>query len=166
MVFKDNCKLTDKLWIIAERDGEVIYSASPACEMGIIERILALFGRLHCTGDLIPTVALEHMAQTWIDDFGYAAYGTGAVAPAMTNTTLGAEVARKAVDSVELITTDYTNDTARFSVQFTIGGTYAITEFGIFTASSGGTLGSRQTFAPINLIANDKLNMILEIKVS
>jgi hypothetical protein len=51
-------------------------------------------------------------------------------------------------------------------VQFTIGGTYAITEFGIFTASSGGTLGSRQTFAPINLIANDKLNIILEIKVS
>ena len=166
MIFKNKTKMTDKLWITAERDGKIIYSAGPKCEMSLLSRILAFLGLKKCTGDLIPTVGLSHMAQSLIDDYGYAAYGTSATAPTMADTTLGAEIDRIPIDSAELITTTYTNDTARWSAQFTIASDVVIEEFGLFTAAVNGDMHCHQLTDTISLTANDKITFIAQTQVS
>ena len=45
----------------------------------------------------------------------------------------------------------------------TYGATYAITEHGVFDASSGGTLMDRSVFSAINVISGDKIEFTYEI---
>jgi hypothetical protein len=95
----------------------------------------------------------------YVKDFAYIAIGTGAVAAALGDTTLGAEVAR-ALSTVS----QPDADTLRFTVTFAAGtGTGAITESGLLDASSGGTLLARQVFAVINKAAGDTLEMVWSI---
>lgn len=79
----------------------------------------------------------------------YIAVGTGTTAPSASDTALQNEVAR-AAGSVSSSSNTWTN-------QATITATGAITEAGIFSASSGGTMLSRVTFSPVNLSAGDSI---------
>jgi hypothetical protein len=87
--------------------------------------------------------------------FGYFGIGTGTTAPAAGDTQLQTQVARLA----------FTNSSASanvvsISTTFPAGtGTGAITEAGLFTASSGGTMFSRTTFAAYNKGAGDSLTI-------
>lgn len=82
----------------------------------------------------------------------YHASGTGTVAPAITDTALGTEVGTRATGT----------HTASGNVYTSVGvvnytGTYAITEMGIFSASTAGTLLDRFTFAALNVISGDTI---------
>lgn len=86
----------------------------------------------------------------------HMAIGTGAVAPAAGNTTLGAEIDRNAL----------TSNTSSGGVLTMVGnwaagdGTNAaITEAGVLNAASTGTLYSRATFTAINKGASDTLQI-------
>ena len=58
------------------------------------------------------------------------------------------------------MTTTVTNDTSQVVGTFAAGnGTGAITEVGLLTASSGGTLISRKVFSAINKGADDSLQV-------
>jgi len=97
--------------------------------------------------------------------FNYIAIGTGTTAPASTDTALGAEVARASA-TVGRTTTNVTNDTATWSATFNFTASYAITEAGIFNASTGGTMLARQTFSAVNVVSGDSLTINWKVTVS
>ena len=85
--------------------------------------------------------------------FGYVAIGTGTTAFDPTQTALVTEVKRKSA-TCSRTTTAVTNDTAQFVASFSssdgLSGTSAVTESGVFNASSSGTMLCRQTFSAYN----------------
>ena len=99
----------------------------------------------------------------------YIAVGTGTTAFNAADTTLETELATsglsRAAGSVSLVTTDVTNDTAQIVVTYTVSGTAAVTESGVFNASSGPTLLCRQTFSAINVVNGDSLQITWKIDV-
>ena len=103
------------------------------------------------------------------DYFDYIAVGTGTTAAALTDTTLETETAAsglsRAASTNSRTTTDVTNDTAQFVKAFSVSGTVAVTESGVFSASSGGTLLARQTFSAINVVSGDTLTITWKIDV-
>jgi hypothetical protein len=87
----------------------------------------------------------------------HMAMGTTSTAPAVANTVLGAELSR-AVTTNSITTTTLTGDTATFVSTFGAGiATGALTEAGLFNASSGGSMISRIVFPVINKGANDSI---------
>lgn len=100
--------------------------------------------------------------------FTYVAVGTGVGAFATSDTTLGTETAAsgltRAAGTASIVTTTITNDTAQVAKTFTVTGTVAVTESGLFNASSGATLLARQTFSAINVVNGDSLAVTWKIK--
>lgn len=94
----------------------------------------------------------------------HMAIGTGTTTPSGTDTALGNEVARVSA-TFSRVTTDVTNDTAQWVATFTASGTWAITEQGMFTASSGGIMLNRVTFSAINLSTNDELQFTYKLDI-
>jgi len=97
--------------------------------------------------------------------FGYVAIGTGTTAPSASDTALENETHRTSA-TTSLTTTNVTNDTAQLQATFNFTGSYAITECGIFNASSGGDMLARQTFDVLNVANGDNLTMTWKITVS
>ena len=92
----------------------------------------------------------------------HMAIGTGSTAAAAGNTTLGSEAGRVALAS----TTVSTNNVA-YVATFPAGtGTGAITEAGLFNASSSGTLLCRTVFSVINKASADILGITWTVTVS
>lgn len=82
--------------------------------------------------------------------------GTGTTSPAAGDTTLQTEVGTRQTFS----TKTRTNNVVTMVGSFAAGnGTGAITEAGIFTAATAGTMYSRITFSVINKGANDTLEL-------
>jgi len=85
--------------------------------------------------------------------FTQIAIGSGTAAPAVTDTTLGTEVAR-----VAFATSSVSGNTANMTATYGPGvGTGSVSEAGIFNAPSGGTMLSRVTFTAITKAAGDTL---------
>lgn len=92
----------------------------------------------------------------------HMAIGTGTVAPAIGNTTLGTEVGRATLTS-----TTVTNNTIQYVATFAAGtGTGAITEAGVLNASSAGTLLCRTTFPVVNKAAGDTIAITWTVTIS
>lgn len=86
---------------------------------------------------------------------GYMAVGSGNTAPAVTDTTLVAEISRVAT-SVAGGTP--TGNTVLYTATFPAGvGTGSLQEAGLFNAVSGGSMLSRTTYAVINKGDSDEL---------
>lgn len=100
--------------------------------------------------------------------FTYVAVGTGVVGFSASDTALGTESAAsgltRAAGSVSLVTTSITNDTAQITKTFTVTGSVAVTEAGLFNASSSVTLLARQTFSAINVVNGDSLAVTWKIQ--
>lgn len=90
-------------------------------------------------------------------DMKYIGCGTGTNAANATDTALQTEVESRATGSQSRVTTDTTNDTYQCVGTVSMTGTHAITEAGLLSASSGGTLGSRQVFSAINVVNGDSI---------
>lgn len=91
----------------------------------------------------------------------YIGIGTGTTGALAADTTLETEASRK-LGSVSSSMAVFTN-----TVTFNAGeGTGAITEAGLLSASSGGTLFSRQTFAAVNKAAADSLVVTWNVTLS
>ena len=102
--------------------------------------------------------------------FTYIAIGTGTTAPTASDTGLGTETTRKSA-STSRVTTSVSNDTAQLQATFSssdgLSGTSAITESGVFDASSGGNMLCRQTFDALNVDwdSGDTLQITWQIQV-
>lgn len=103
--------------------------------------------------------------------FQYIAVGTGTATAAATDTALGAEILDSGLPrgtaTVSRITTDVTNDTAQLVLSFTVTGTKAVTESGVFNhiGTATGTMLARQIFSAINVVSGDTLQVTWKIDV-
>lgn len=101
------------------------------------------------------------------DFFDYIAIGTGATAAAAGDTTLQTEITtnggQRALATLSRVTTTTTNDTAQFVVTFTFTGSFAVTEAGVLSASSSGTLLNRQVFSARNVDSGDTLTITYKV---
>lgn len=92
----------------------------------------------------------------------HMAIGTSTTTPAVANTTLGTEAGRVALASFTA-----SNNQVTATATFPAGtGTGAITEAGIFNASSAGTMLCRTTFPVVNKAAGDSIAITWVVTVS
>jgi hypothetical protein len=90
------------------------------------------------------------------------AVGSGTTAAAVGDTTLGTELGR-----VSLTSTTVTTNNVAYVATFPAGtGTGAVTEAGLFNASSSGTLLCRTVFSVINKGAADTLGITWTVTVN
>lgn len=125
--------------------------------------------------NIIPDTALAAIAglilnDVSVDDFDHVAVGIGSTSPVAGDTALESEIttgggARKTATGTR-ITSSTTNDTAQLVVTFTFTATFAVTESGVFNASSGGDMLARQTFTAINVISGDSIEITWQVKGS
>jgi hypothetical protein len=116
--------------------------------------------------NLVVTTGLgfiaSRMKDTTDDAMGYMAIGTGTVAAAASDTTLGTELDRNALTS-----TTVTGNEIAYAASWGAGdGTGAITEAGLFNAASAGDMLARTVFAVVNKAANDTLSITWTITLS
>lgn len=108
-------------------------------------------------------LALWLTAATQSDYFmRYVALGTGTTAAQATDTTLQTETGTRVAGTLTNSTNVWQNQ-ASFGAGVSTG---AITEAGVFSASSGGTMLARQTFAVVNKAAGDTLTVTWQITLS
>ena len=96
--------------------------------------------------------------------FTYLAVGLGTAAPAAGDTALGSEVATR-VDGVLSSSTNVWQNLGTFAAA-NPGSAVAITEAGLFNASTTGTILARGTFAAINKATADSLALTWQITYS
>lgn len=94
--------------------------------------------------------------------------GSGTVAAAAGDTALGSQLStRVALDSTTIVTTTATGDSVQYVATFGAGqSTGAVTEAGIFNASTAGTMLCRTVFAVINKGALDTLVITWKVTVA
>jgi len=90
--------------------------------------------------------------------FTYIAIGIGTTAPSVTDTALASETHRSSAIASR-VTTDVTDDTAQLVATFSFTASYAITESGVFDAKTAGNMACRQTFAALNVVSGDSLQV-------
>ncbi|HUT35471.1 MAG TPA: hypothetical protein VNE39_18430 [Planctomycetota bacterium] len=119
--------------------------------------------------NLIPSAGLAYLAgilaavEATIPK--YLAVGTGTTDPAAGDAALEAEIGTRVSGTQSRVTTTVANDTSQVVGTFAAGnGTGALTECGLLTASTDGTLISRIEFAVINKAAADTLELTHKIK--
>lgn len=100
----------------------------------------------------------------------HMAIGTGTTAAAAGDTALVTEVTRQAVDTsggtVSTNTITYTRTFAADDPDITAPATTAVTEAGLFTASSSGTMLARTVFAVVNKGEADSMTISWVITIS
>lgn len=92
--------------------------------------------------------------------FNQHASGTGTAAEAIGNTALGTEVASRVAGTQ---TQGASANIYRTVATISYAGGFAITEHGVFSASSGGTLLDRSVFSAINVISGDSIEFTYEL---
>lgn len=123
------------------------------------EKVLEVDNLVVTTG---KNFVASRMKDTTDAAMSHMAIGTGSTAAAAGDTALGSESARTALTS-----TTVTNNEIVYVDNFAAGsGTGAITEAGIFNASSGGTMLCRTVFATVNKGASDSMSITWTVTVS
>jgi len=146
-MIKENLKMTGSLEIAI--NGDTVQK---------IHNLVVSTGKEHVTARLKDNTsdgAMSHMA-----------IGTGSTAAADADTALGTEAVRTAFDSAA--DTSGTN-TIKFITTFAAvgsGSAVAITEAGIFNASSTGTMLARTVFGAVNKGSTDVMTITWTITVS
>jgi hypothetical protein len=117
-----------------------------------IKNLVVTSGRNFIAGRMTGTAtAMSHMA-----------VGSGTATPALGDTALGTQLGRVALTSATT-----TNNVTTYTATFAAGtGTGAVTEAGIFNASTGGTMLCRTTFAVVNKGAQDTLAITWAVTIS
>jgi len=104
----------------------------------------------------------SRMKDATTNAMSHMAIGTGSTSPAAGNTALGAQAHREALTS-----TTVSSNVVTYVASFGAGdGTGAITEAGLFNASSGGDMLCRTTFAVVNKGSADSMTITWEVTVS
>lgn len=104
----------------------------------------------------------SRMAGTSPAVMSHMAIGSGNAAAAAGDTALGTQLGR-----VALTSTTVTDNEVEYVASFPAGtGTGAVTEAGIFNASSSGTMLCRTVFSVVNKDANDTLTITWTVTIS
>ena len=104
----------------------------------------------------------SRMKDNTTNAMSHMAIGTGTATPAAGNTALGSQSHRSALTS-----TTVSSNVVTYVATFGAGdGTGAITEAGLFNASSGGDMLCRTTFSVVNKGSQDSMTITWEVTVS
>lgn len=125
----------------------------------------------HDTHNLVVSTGLAYIASRMKDAtsgvMSHMAVGSGTTAAAAADTGLGSQLARVALDSTAIVTTNATGDSVQYVATFPAGtGTGAVTEAGILNASTAGTMLCRTVFPVINKGALDTLVITWKVTVA
>ena len=115
--------------------------------------------------NLVVDTGLDYIASRMKDTtetaMSHMAIGSGTNDPAAGDTALQTQLGR-----VSLTSTTVTSNSVEYQATFPAGtGTGAVTEAGIFNASSGGTMLCRTEFAVINKAAGDSMTITWTVTV-
>ena len=117
------------------------------------------------TNNLVVTAGKEWVADRMNDVnavMSHMALGTGTTAAAAGDTTLVTEIDRNALTSTTVL-----NNTIAYAATWAAGdGTGAVTEAGIFDASSAGDMLARTVFSVVNKGAADSITITWTITIS
>jgi len=121
--------------------------------------------------NLVVNTGLAYIASRMVGTaknvMSHMAVGTGTTAAAAADSALQTESARVALTSTTIVTTVAANDAVQYVATFNPGtGTAALTEAGIFNASSSGDLLCRTVFPVINKGALDTLTITWKVTVA
>lgn len=121
--------------------------------------------------NLVVDAGLAYIASRMKDAtataMSHMAVGTGTTAAADAQTALVTESARVALTSTTIVTTTVANDSIQYVATFGPGvGTAALTEAGLFNASSAGTMLARTVYPVINKGALDTLTITWKVTVA
>ena len=106
----------------------------------------------------------SRMKEATADVMSHMSLGTGTTAAALGNTTLETEISGS---RVSLTSTTVTANQVTYIASFAAGvGTGAVTESGIFNASSSGTMLCRTVFPVVNKQAGDSMNVTWTVTVN
>jgi hypothetical protein len=94
----------------------------------------------------------------------YVAIGTGAGTAAAGDTTLFTEVETRTAGTSSRTTTTVTNDTYQVVGTVTATTSRAVTNAGLFDASSSGNLFVKTDFSTVNLASGDSIQMTISLK--
>ena len=117
------------------------------------------------TGKAVVTNRVKNGA-TGATEPSYVAYGTGTGTTAATDTTLFTETGTRTAGTSSQVTTSTTNDTYQVVGTQTAGGTLAITNAGLFDASTSGNLFVKGDFTTINLSSGDSIQFTFKTQFS
>lgn len=96
----------------------------------------------------------------------YVAWGTGAGTTSATDTTLFTETGTRTAGTSSQQTTSTTSDTYQVIGTLTAGGSLAITNAGLFDASTVGNLFVKGDFTTINLTSGDSIQFTFKTQFS
>ena len=131
----------------------VIHKDGSREELGLIcTKVVTDAGVAYIVDSFQNLVELENMR--------YHASGTGVTAEAASQTALVTEVATRQSGT---LTEGASANIFRTVGTITYAGAFAITEHGIFSAASAGTLLDRSVFAAINVVASDAIQFTYEL---
>jgi hypothetical protein len=117
-------------------------------------------GKAFIAQSMIKTTTNSPVAMT------HMGVGTGVTAAAVTQTALVTELGTRSTVSPTNTTVTVTNDTIQYVSTFAAGNaTGALTEAGIFNASSAGTMLCRTVFSVINKGADDSLTITWRVTI-
>jgi len=117
---------------------------------------------------MLTTAGLDAVPKIFADSgtpasFAYIGYGTGTTAENVAHTDLITPVARAAA-TIAPLTVVTTNDSRRLSAQVEIASNLTITEIGIFTAASGGTmLGRKKMSTGLVCVVGDLVLLVYDL---
>lgn len=151
-MFNDSIKMKGKLNIVLTGpDGEVK-------DQREVDNLVVTVGKNFIASSMAKTTTNSPAAMTHME------VGTGTTAAAVGDTTLETAVASS---RVTLTSTTVTTNSVAYVASFPAGtGTGALTEAGIFNASSAGTLLCRTVFSVINKGAADTLGITWTVTVN
>lgn len=110
---------------------------------------------------------ISRMKDTAANVMSHLAVGTSSTATADAQTTLISEIARIALTSTTIVTTNVTNDSIQYVATFYPGtATGALTEAGLFNAASAGAMLARTVFPVINKGDLDTLTITWKVTVA
>jgi hypothetical protein len=117
------------------------------------------------TGKAVVTNRIKNGA-TGATEPSYVAWGTGSGTTAAADTTLFTETGTRTAGTSTQQTTSTTNDTYQVIGTMTAGGTLAITNAGLFDASTSGNLFVKGDFSTINLSSGDSIQFTFKTQFS
>lgn len=148
--------LNDSLKVTGDVVVEITGSDGQIKDRREIKNLVVTAGKQFIASSMLKTTTNSPTAMT------HMAIGAGTVAAAAGDTALGSQLGRVALDSAAAAGAVVT-----YTASFPAGtGTGAVTEAGIFNASSGGTMLCRTVFAVVNKGADDAMSITWQITVS
>jgi hypothetical protein len=123
------------------------------------------------THNLVVNTGLAYIASRMRDTtqgaMSHMAIGSGTTAAAGSDTALGSQLARVVLDTTTIVTTAVAGDSVQYVSTFVAGtGTGAVTEAGLFNASTAGTMLCRTVFPVINKGELDTLVITWKVTVA